>query len=201
MGEGTKGGLKPAVFLDRDGTLNEDVGYPACFEQVHIYPYAPEAVRKVNRAGLAAVVVTHQSGVGRGYFSERDLLELHAAFEARFRAEGAVLDAVYHCPHDTAAENGAGRASCSCRKPLPGLGLRAARELGLDLQASYMIGDKPDDLLFGLAIGARPVLVLTGFGLETGESLSRLNLKPAFIARDVLHAVEWVLQEERRLKT
>jgi D-glycero-D-manno-heptose 1,7-bisphosphate phosphatase len=193
--------LKPAVFLDRDGTLNEDVGYPACFEQVHVYPFAPDAVRKVNRAGLAAVVITQQSGVARGYFTEPDLVGLHSAFEAYFRDKGAALDAVYHCPHDTATETGPGPASCSCRKPLPGLGLRAARELGLDLQASYMIGDKPDDLLFGLAIGARPVLVLTGFGLETMASVGPLGLKPAFIARDVLHAVEWVLDEERRLKT
>lgn len=200
MGEGKKGRLKPAVFLDRDGTLNEDVGYPACFEQVHVYTFAPEAVRKVNRAGLAAVVVTHQSGVARGYFTEPDLVALHSAFAAYFRDKGAALDAVYYCPHDTVTETVPGPASCSCHKPLPGLGLRAARELGLDLQASYMIGDKPDDLLFGLAIGARPVLVLTGFGLETEESLGRLNLKPAFIARDVLHAVEWVLNEERRLK-
>ncbi len=100
-----------AVFIDRDGTLNEDTGYPADFRQVHIYPAAFEAVRRLGRAGFATVVVTHQSGIGRGYFDENDLEALHARFLAEFARRGAPIVALYACPHAPVAPPGAG---CAC---------------------------------------------------------------------------------------
>ena len=179
-----------AVFLDRDGTLNEDVGYPADFRQVRIYPAAFEAVRRLRRAGFAAVVVTHQSGVGRGYFDAAELEALHARFLGAFSREGAPLDGLYSCPH---APAGPGEDACPCGKPRPGLGLRAAAELGLDLAASFMVGDKPDDILFGLNLGVRPVLVLTGHGRRAGAALAALGVRPAHAAAGVLEAADWIL--------
>jgi D-glycero-D-manno-heptose 1,7-bisphosphate phosphatase len=181
-----------AVFLDRDGTLNEDSGYPADFRQIHIYPAAFEAVRLLKQAGFAAVVITHQSGLGRGYFDAAELEELHARFGEEFDRRGAALDAIYSCPH---APDGTGLARCSCAKPRPGLGLRAAAELGLDLGASFMVGDKPDDVLFGLAIGAVPVLVRTGYGRAASAALAARGVRPAHEAADILEAITWILAQ------
>jgi D-glycero-D-manno-heptose 1,7-bisphosphate phosphatase len=181
-----------AVFLDRDGTLNEDVGYPADFRQIHIYPAAFEAVRLLKQAGFAAVIVTHQSGLGRGYFDAAELEALHLRFKDAFARQGAALDAIYSCPH---APDGPGGRRCSCAKPLPGLGLRAARELGLDLEASFMVGDKVDDILFGRSIGATPVLVLTGYGRAASAALAARAVRPAHTAADILEAAAWILRQ------
>ncbi len=183
-----------AVFLDRDGTLNEDTGYPADFRQVHIYPAAFAAVRLLKQAGFAAVVVTHQSGLARGYFDAAELEELHDRFREEFARRGAPLDAIYSCPH---APDGMGRAVCPCAKPLPGLGIRAAADLGLDLGASFMVGDKPDDVLFGLNIGARPILVLTGYGRASSAALAARGIRPAHEAVGVIEAASWILEQER----
>lgn len=182
---------RQAVFLDRDGTLNEDTGYPADFRQVHIYPEAFEAVRRLGRAGFATVVITHQSGIGRGYFDAADLDRLHARFLEEFARRGAPLDALYSCPHDP-------DAGCSCAKPRPSLGLRAARDLGFDPAASYMIGDKPADVLFGLNVGAAPVLVLTGYGRQATGGLAALGVRPAHTAAGILEAAVWILEREVR---
>ncbi len=183
---------RPAVFLDRDGTLNEDTGYPADFRQVHIYPAAFEAVRRLRQAGFAAIVVTHQSGVGRGYFDRAAVDELHRRFAAAFAGQGAPLDAIYSCPH------GPDDGDCECAKPRPGLGLRAAAELGLDLASSFMVGDKAADVLFGRALGAAPVLVLTGYGRAAAADLAARGLAPAHTAAGVLEAAQWILERGRR---
>jgi len=186
--------MRRAVFLDRDGTLNEDTGYPADIRQVHIYPAAFEAVRRLRQAGFATVVITHQSGLGRGYFDEKELDSLHARFLEEFARCGAPLDALYSCPHAPEAPPGPG---CSCAKPRPGLGLRAAAELGLDLAASYMVGDKVEDVLFGLNIGAVPVLVLTGYGRAASAALTARGIRPAHTAAGVLNAAAWILEHGR----
>ncbi len=186
-------GKQRAVFFDRDGTLNRDVGYPSNKAQVHFYPGAFEAVRVVNGLGLASVVVTYQSGVGRGYISEQELRSIHSNIETVFSMNGARLNGIYYCPHFNPPE-------CSCRKPLPGLGLRAAEELGLSLPGSYMIGDKEGDIEFALNIGAVPILVLTGYGRKTSAKLKELSLEPALVAANVLDAVKWIGEEERRRK-
>jgi D-glycero-D-manno-heptose 1,7-bisphosphate phosphatase len=185
---------RKAVFLDRDGTLNEDTGYPSDFRQVHIYPEAFEAVRLLRQAGFATVVITHQSGIGRGYFDEDELEALHARFLEEFARRAAPLDGLYSCPHAPESPDG---AVCSCAKPRPGLGVRAARELGLDLEASYMVGDKPDDILFGLNVGTVPVLVLTGYGRAASATLSARGVRPAHTAPGILEAAIWILERER----
>ena len=182
-----------AVFLDRDGTLNEDTGYPSDFRQVHIYPEAFEAVRRLKQAGFATVVVTHQAGLGRGYFDAAELAELHRRFAEEFARRGAALDGIYSCPH---AGLGPG-PECDCAKPLPGLGLRAARELDLDPAGSFMVGDKTVDVGFGLAVGAVPVLVLTGYGRAAAAALTEAGIRPAFTAAGILEAATWIIEQGR----
>jgi D-glycero-D-manno-heptose 1,7-bisphosphate phosphatase len=189
--------MRKAVFLDRDGTLNIDIGYPSSYEQLDIYPESFEAVKKLNQEGLLVVVVTNQSGVGRGLLTEDDLKDIHARLSASFIRRNARLDAIYYCPHHVLSEDRRYRKECDCRKPKPGLARRAAADLGIDLAHSYMIGDKAEDVLFGVNIGAVPVLVLTGSGRESLAKLQEQNLAPAYVASGILDAAEWVLHKER----
>ena len=182
-----------AVFLDRDGTLNEDTGYPSDFRQVHIYPEAFVAVRRLKQAGFAAVVVTHQAGLGRGYFDAAELAELHRRFAKEFARRGAALDGIYSCPHAGLGPE----PECDCAKPLPGLGLRAARDLSLDLGGSFMVGDKTVDVGFGLAVGAVPVLVLTGYGRAAAAALAGAGIRPGFTAAGILEAASWIIEQGR----
>lgn len=190
-----------AIFLDRDGTLNEDVGYPASFSQIRIFPAAFEAVKKIRGAGFLAVVVTNQSAVGRGFLTEAGLNDIHENMKAAFAAAHAPLDAVYYCPHYEPSASPSYGIVCACRKPAAGLALKAAADLSLDLSASYVIGDKAEDIEFGLNIGATPVLVLSGGDPESRLRLEEKGLRPSFVAEDVLEAVDWILEREgRRLK-
>jgi|Deesub1362B_J571_1020462.scaffolds.fasta_scaffold01324_7 D-glycero-D-manno-heptose 1,7-bisphosphate phosphatase len=192
---------KIAVFLDRDGTINEDVGYPSHFEQIKIFPYSFEAIRKINKAGLLAIVVTNQSGITRGFFTEKDLLEIHKRMADIFARHGAHFDAIYYCPHYCPSSNMSNSPLvCKCRKPLPGMAERAAKEFNIDLKKSYMVGDKVDDILFGLNIGAKAILVLTGFGKSTHFHLKELKIKPSYIANNLLDAVNWILNDINRTK-
>jgi D-glycero-D-manno-heptose 1,7-bisphosphate phosphatase len=187
-----------AVFLDRDGTLNQDVGYPAHWSQLHIYPFAFEAVRRFRRAGMAVVVVTNQSGVGRGAFTEEDLRALHRSLAAAFEDARARLDGIYSCPHycPPAADPEAG--ACSCGKPNPAMGMRAAAELALELPGSYVVGDKASDILFGLNIGAVPVLVLTGYGRQALREVEASRVRAAHVAENLAGAADWILGREKR---
>jgi len=185
-----------AVFLDRDGTLNEDCGYPAEFSQIRIFPFSYRAVRKINRAGFLAVVTTNQSGIGRGFFSEQALEIIHGEMRESFLSHGAKLDGMYYCPHFRTSAVPAFDVDCSCRKPQAGLALKAAAELNIDLPASYVIGDKSDDILFGYNIQAKPVLVLTGQGELALGRLSEAGVQPAYVAENVLRAVDWICVQE-----
>lgn len=186
-----------AVFLDRDGTINEDVGYPGRYDQVRIYPYSFEAVRRINEAGLAAVVITNQSGVGRGFFTEDDLRVVHEKMAKAFQDENARLDGIFYCPHFFSSASPESGADCACRKPFPGMALKAREALDLDLEGSYMVGDKVEDIRFGLNIGATPVLVLTGYGRSSLANLKDEGLEPAYAAPDLLDAVQWILRREK----
>ena len=186
---------KRAVFLDRDGTINEDVGYPSRIDQVRIYPFAFEALRKIKDAGFAAVVVTNQSGIGRGYLTEADLAAIHRHIAGEFAARAVRIDAFYYCPHYEFSDLPGCGGLCACRKPEPEMGRRAAADLNLDLERSYMIGDKVEDVRFGLAIGAKPILVRTGYGAESARRLPGLGITPAAVADDLRAAVDWVLTD------
>jgi D-glycero-D-manno-heptose 1,7-bisphosphate phosphatase len=188
---------RKALFLDRDGTINVETGYPHEFSQIEIYPGSFEAIGAAAAAGFAVIIVTNQSGVGRGYLEEAALGRLHARLAEALAAGGAPVEAIYYCPHHEQAGLGRYKTACDCRKPAPGMALRAAREHDLDLRASYMVGDKVEDIRFGLAAGATPVLVRTGYGRDSESRLAGLDIKPAHIADGIREAVAWILGRER----
>lgn len=183
--------MRRVVFLDRDGTLNEERGYLRDVRDLVLLPGAARAVRRLNDADVAAVLVTNQTGAARGYFPLAHIDALHGRLAASLAAEGARLDGVFVCPHLPAAEGGTGPLAmdCDCRKPAPGLALRAARELGLDLGRAAVVGDKSADVGLARSIGARAVLVRTGFGHATLAG----GASPDVVADDVGDAVDRLL--------
>ncbi len=187
---------RKAVFLDRDGTLNKDVGYPNSFDAIEVYPYSYEAVRKINRSGFLAVVVTNQSGIGRGLIEEKNLIEIHLKMRELFDTNNAQLDAFYYCPHYINSQDPGYRKDCVCRKPNPGMALKAAEDLSIQLKGSYMVGDKVEDIEFGLNFDAVPVLLLTGHGQKALRKLEEKGIQPAHVAKDLKEAVDWILKKE-----
>jgi D-glycero-D-manno-heptose 1,7-bisphosphate phosphatase len=157
--------MKPAVFLDRDGTVNEDVGHLDRLERLTLFPYAIDAVRLLNQAGFPVVVVTNQGGVAAGMVEEPFVVALHDLLQRRFEAGGATIARIYYCPHDPQASVAAYRTTCDCRKPAAGMLRRAAAELDLDLSRSYMVGDKWSDVAVAAHVGATGMLVRTGYGV------------------------------------
>lgn len=154
-----------AAFLDRDGTINKEKDYLYRIDEFEFIPGAPEAVRLLNEAGFLVVVVSNQSGVGRGYYNEDDVEILHRHIAAELAASGARVDAWFYCPHHPRGR-GSYSLACRCRKPLPGMLLEAAGRYDIDLAASVMIGDKLVDMEAGMAAGCRTILVRTGYGAE-----------------------------------
>jgi D-glycero-D-manno-heptose 1,7-bisphosphate phosphatase len=188
------GRLRPAVFMDRDGCLTEEVGYVNHPSRIHLLPRTAAAVRRLNQAGVAAVMVTNQAGVARGYFSEETLHAANRCMVGELEAAGARLDGLYVCMHHPREGRPPYRAECECRKPRPGLLTRAAAELGLDLGTSVMVGDKLSDVVAGQSVGAAGVLVLTGYGRGEWELHPRgAEVKPDHVAPDLLDAVDWAL--------
>jgi D-glycero-D-manno-heptose 1,7-bisphosphate phosphatase len=186
--------LRAAAFIDRDGTLTEEMGYVNHPRRLRLLPRSAEAIRQLNTAGLAAVVTTNQSGVARGYFSQDVLQAVNDELVGQLKQAGAHLDGIYVCLHHPTEGEPPFRARCDCRKPRPGLFRRAASELGLDLAGSTVIGDKPSDILAARRVGARGVLVLTGYGLGEWEyRRARFPVEPDHVAGDLLDAVEWIL--------
>jgi D-glycero-D-manno-heptose 1,7-bisphosphate phosphatase len=188
---------KRAVFLDRDGTINKDVGFPGSFELIDIYSYSFEAVKKINTAGLLAVIVTNQSGVGRGFIDIENLHDIHQKLKEVFARYDAYFDGIYFCPHYISSSLSEYNKNCQCRKPFPGMAYQAASDLDIDLEHSYMVGDKLEDVLFGLNIKAQPILVLTGFGKKTLLQLKKKGVKPAHVASTLIDAVNWILIKEK----
>jgi len=160
-----------AVFLDRDGTINVEVEYLSRVEDFQFIPGAPLALKRLKDAGFLLIVVTNQSGIGRGYYDENALKAVHDHMHAELAAFGAGVDACYFCPHHPKHASGEYLKECDCRKPLPGMLLQAARELDIDLAASFMIGDKLADIEAGLKAGCTPLLVLTGYGSSQVDEL------------------------------
>jgi len=170
-----------AVFIDRDGTLNEESGYLHRAEDCRFIPGAIAALALLNAAGFLVVVVTNQSGIARGYYTSEDLEQLHAYMSGQLQAGGARVDGWYYCPHHPDFPSAAG--DCSCRKPLPGMLHSAAAELDIALASSWMIGDKAADIAAGIAAGCKPLLVLTGYG-----AAERTALDPGVTVCDNLYA-------------
>lgn len=186
----------PAIFIDRDGTLSHEIGYVNHPSRFRLFPYAVDAIRLINRSGFRAVLVTNQAGVARGYFPESAIHEIHAGLTASLAAGGARLDGIYVCAHHPTAGQPPYRQDCDCRKPRPGLVRRAAAELGLDPARSYVVGDRLGDLQLAWNVGARGVLVKSGYGLgELTYHAPSWPRQPDLVAEDLLEAVELILDE------
>jgi D-glycero-D-manno-heptose 1,7-bisphosphate phosphatase len=180
----------PAVFLDRDGVVIEDGHYLGSPDRVRLVPGAAEAVAALNRSGWRVVIVSNQSGVARGMFTERDVDSVHSHLADLLHGYGARIDAFHFCPHHPEGEVPEYRLTCECRKPSPGMLVRAAAELRIDLGASWMIGDRVTDLEAGAAAGCRTVLVRTGYGSRVNTAgLDRDALALELVAADLADAV------------
>lgn len=186
-----------AIIMDRDGTVCEEVGYVNHVDRVRLLPQSADAIRAANGAGFQTVIVTNQAGVARGYFAESLVDEVHDRVRELLAGEGARVDGIYYCPHHPDVGGPAYRKSCDCRKPLPGMLLRARDEMGIDLEASYMVGDSVKDLAAGHAAGTTTVLVLTGYGRgELEHHAHAWSVRPHHVAADLKDAVTWILERE-----
>lgn len=183
--------MRPAIFVDRDGTIAEEVGYLNHVSRFRMFPFAAEAIRRLNQANLPVVVITNQSGVGRGYFPESLVHTVHERMIRQLATEHARIDAVYYCPHN-------GADGCDCRKPKPGMLERAAREHQLDLRRSFVVGDRYGDIELAHRVSARGVLVRTGYGEgELAWHAAKWLQPPDFVAKDLADASGWILGQIR----
>jgi D-glycero-D-manno-heptose 1,7-bisphosphate phosphatase len=182
---------KAAVFLDRDGTMAEEVGYLNHVDRFRMFPFTAPAVRRLKDAGLAVVVVTNQSGVARGYFPEELVREVNGRMLRELQAVGASVDGVYYCPHSSTD-------GCDCRKPRTGMIERAAQEHHLDIGRSYVVGDRYGDMELAFGAGCKAVFVRTGYGLgEEAWHAKEWPRKPDAMLDDLERAAEWILGQKR----
>jgi len=172
--------LRPAIFADRDGTLVEEVNYLSRIEDLRLLPNTYKALHDLKAAGYAIIVITNQSGIGKGYYTTDDMNAIHR--QMQFELDG-VIDGFYHCPHRP-------DAGCECRKPKVKLLLDAQRELELDLPQSWMIGDKDIDIQTGANLNLKTILVSTGYGSEHKDSL---KVQPTFFASEIGDAADIIL--------
>ncbi|HEY6270053.1 MAG TPA: HAD family hydrolase [Candidatus Acidoferrum sp.] len=183
--------LHPAVFLDRDGTIAEEVGYLNHASRFRMFPFVAAAIQRLNEAGLPVIVVTNQSGVGRGYFPESLVLTVNELMTRQLAEVGARIDAIYYCPHVSAG-------NCSCRKPKTGMLDRAAQELDLDLQRSFVVGDRYGDMELARNARARSILVRTGYGEgELAWHAANWPAQPDFVAENLAQAADWILRQPK----
>jgi D-glycero-D-manno-heptose 1,7-bisphosphate phosphatase len=187
--------VPPAVFLDRDGTMVHDVGYLSRLEDLQWFPWTIEAVRLLHRAGFLVCVTTNQSGIALGFCTDAFVRRVHEEMSAAIEAAGARIDGWFYCPHHPEAAIDALRTDCECRKPKPGLVRQAQQRFDIDLTRSFVIGDKSADVGLAEAVGARGILVRTGYG--ESELVRQDGHMPgaAHVATDLLGAVTWILAE------
>ena len=188
--------MKPAVFLDRDGTLIEDVGYLRTVRDLRLFPWTVDAVRALNHAGLPVVVITNQSGIARGLLTEEIVHDVHRHLSSLLEGGGAHVDAYYYCPHhpDGSVATYAGR--CDCRKPGRGMIDRAAADLGIDPARSFVVGDKWLDVGAARTVGGRGILVRTGYGAGE-EREPQPDLSADAVVDNLIEAVGWILRNHQ----
>jgi len=190
--------LQRAVFLDRDGTLIKERDFISSTRQVKFIKGITTPLKQLRQAGYKLVIITNQSGVARGIFSETTLRRINQYIRDKLRKDGIIISRIYYCPHHPDGIIAKYRRKCDCRKPAPGMLHRARRELGVNLKKSWVIGDDRRDIICGKKVGAKTILVLTGKGRKT-----RRTLKPDehrmidFIAPDINAASEWILTKEQ----
>ncbi len=179
-------GREKAVFLDRDGVINEEVNYLCRPEDFRLIPGAAAAIRLLRKHGWRVIVVTNQSGVTRGYYTEADVAAIHECMRRDLARARTGVDGVYFCPHHP-------DEGCACRKPGTALFAQAAADFALDLTASYYVGDKLTDLLPGKALGGHTVLVLTGYGQQEQKLAHEQGFRPDYVVDDLYGAARWIV--------
>lgn len=189
--------MKRAVFIDRDGTLSEEVGYINHPSRFRLFPYAAPAIKLLNESGWLAIVTTNQAGVARGYFSEDMIQTVHRALTSELERGGARLDAVYYCAHHPSVGEPPYRVDCDCRKPKPGLIARAAQDFEINLAQSWMVGDRYSDIELARNAGVNSAFVLSGYGRgEWEHQRAGWTAKPDLVAVDLLAAVTGILRDQ-----
>ena len=184
-----------AVFMDRDGTISEEVGYVNHPSRYRIFSYSAEAVRRLNEAGWLAILVTNQAGVARGYFTEEMIGSVHGVLKGELERGGARLDAIYYCAHHPSVGEPPYRFECDCRKPRPGLITRAAADFEIDLAQSWMVGDRYSDIELARNAGVRAAFVLSGYGRGEWEyQRTAWKHEPDMVAEDLLEAVQKIIE-------
>ncbi len=190
--------MKRAVFIDRDGTLSEEVGYINHPERFRLFPYAAEAIRHLNENGWLAIVTTNQAGVARGYFSEEIIGIVHKGMEDQLAIDGARLDAIYYCAHHPSVGEPPYRVDCDCRKPKPGLITRAATDFDVDLKSSWMVGDRYSDIEMARNAGVKSAFVLSGYGRGEWEHQRQTwTEQPDMVAENLLQVVLNIVEESK----
>jgi len=185
---------RKAVFMDRDGTISEEVGYVNHPSRYRVFPWSAQAVAELNQAGWLAFLVTNQAGVARGYFSEDVIGQVHAILSDELAEGGAHLDRIYYCAHHPSVGQPPFRNDCDCRKPKPGLIHRAANEFDIDLANSWMIGDRYSDVQLARNAGVKACFVLSGYGLGEWEyQRSAWETQPDLVAENLLEAVHNII--------
>jgi D-glycero-D-manno-heptose 1,7-bisphosphate phosphatase len=186
-----------AVFLDRDGTITEEVGYLTDSRRLRLLPGSAEAINLLNKYDIPAIVATNQAGVARGYFREEMVIECNEKLRNMLAILGAKVDAIYYCPHHPDGSNESYRKKCECRKPKPGMLLKAQKEFLIDLNKSYVIGDKESDLEFARSVGAHPILVETGYGYgEVHYNKENWKVEAEGIFSNIFKAVSYIIEKE-----
>lgn len=181
----------PAVFFDRDGTINEEVGYLKRWEEVRLLPRVAEALRLLGECGFKRIIVSNQSGVGRGYLTEEEVTQVNGYLLSLLAEGGSGVEGIYVCLHHP-------EARCSCRKPKGGLVELAVKQHSVDLAGSYAVGDQGTDILLAKNMGLASVLVLTGHGRREFEKLSQNGLLPEYAAEDLYEAAWWITRDGGR---
>lgn len=189
---------KPAVFIDRDGTINEQLGYINHLSRFVILPGVSEAVRLLNKNNWWAIIVSNQGGVARGYYPMELVDEIHGFLKSSLKGQGAIIDGIFFCPHHPAGVVPEYSSGCGCRKPETGLIDKALEAFDIDMSNSYVVGDRHVDIELASRLNLKGVLVKTGYGLgELEYIIPEKRLKPHHVAEDLLDAVKWILNEEK----
>jgi D-glycero-D-manno-heptose 1,7-bisphosphate phosphatase len=188
---------RPALFMDRDGTISEEVGYVNHPSRFRIFPYTAEAIKLLNDSAWLAIVVTNQAGVARGYFSEDVIVKIHEQLRRDLKNASANLDAIYYCAHHPSVGEPPYRLDCDCRKPRPGLIERAAADFEIDLERSWMVGDRYGDIELAQNAALHSAFVLSGYGRGEWEyQRGSWKLEPEVVAENLLEAVKTIVERD-----
>ena len=189
---------KPAIFLDRDGTINEEMGYINHETRFVLIPGTLQAIKIINDLDYYAIIITNQAGLARGYFKP-DLLErIHSCFLKTVEEAGAKIDGLYFCPHHPDGIVEEFSIKCNCRKPAPGMIEQAIKDFEIDLENSYMIGDRYKDIKFGKKFNLKTIMVLTGYGIGEWEyDRDTWEVIPDHVAENLLAAVNWIKSQHK----